>query len=288
VKHIEHIPIVLNQHNIEYMTFRNIGKSSSNTIKKLLYYFESIKLKKYESNIYHRNKSLYFTFVSSDDKEFFERVFKNYNTKLIPIGADINIDESIKEISNTKTNIVFIGNMSYTPNIEGIKWFYKNVWKLILEKKSNCKLYIVGKNPTQEIRALQSDNIIVTGTVDRIQPYLEKADIFIVPLISGGGVKVKLIEALANNQLVISTSKGIEGTLFKDKQHLFVEDLPERFAERCIDALENKMKYKDIILNAKNMVIENYLWSSICEDYNNYLSKVKDSYNKSEDAINEN
>lgn len=273
--HNINIPIVLNQHNIEYKALLSISKVTPNIVRKILFFYESLKMKAFEKNLYKRNIIDRYTFVSLEDKEFFQRNFISNEKKLMltPIGTEISTKE-IKEKHNLTKNIIFVGKMNYYPNVDAVKWFVTKIWPIITNNIPDVKFYIVGKDPTEEVQKLQNEKIIVTGTVDSIQPYLDMSDIYIIPLKSGGGVKVKLIEALGNNQLVITTSKGIEGTMIKPNEHVLLADEAQEFANKCIDALNNQNKYIDIIRNAKQLVIKEYSWQKVCSDYDTFLKQV--------------
>lgn len=260
--------VVLCQHNIEFMTLKNIATGLKFSIKKLLYYIVSKQLENYENKLYKDYDFKLITFVSMNDKKFFEEKYNNYNTLLVPVGATIK-----EEVSNKGKDIIFVAKMSYPPNENAAIWFLKNVWNSIYEKHPKTHFYIVGKDPSQKLidYANTFKNVIVTGTIDSVDKYYDLARIVVVPLFNGGGVKVKLLEALGYGKLVITTSKGIEGTDFINNTHLLVADTELEFIKKCNDVLDNYDQYKEILINAKKKMISEYSWEKVVRDFENKL-----------------
>lgn len=268
------VPIILTQHNIEYKTFFNISKSSKNIFKKIAFLFEGIKFKHFENSIYKKNYINTCTFISEKDKVFFEK--NNYKIKceLIPLGYNFN-EKNIKKLK--KNRIVFTGKMDYQPNIDAVIWFVNNVFTLIEKEINEVEFYIVGKNPTRDVLKLAKKNVIVTGMVDDVNKYIDESALIVIPLLSGGGVKIKLLEALGRGNIVVTTKKGTEGTKFQNKKHVLIENNSELFANKCIDVLKNRENYVDLVKNSKKIIEEEYSWNSIAEKYNNILNNlVKD------------
>lgn len=264
------IPIVLNEHNIEWKVYRTIANSHINCIIKVLYYIDSFRLKKYEENLLKKIHFSKITFVSSKDMQYMidEKVIDKDRACLVPVGADI---QDITAVSHDEKNIIFVGKMSYGPNIEAAKWFVKKIFPRIKKNIYNAKFYIVGKDPTEEVEKLRAKDIIVTGMVPDIKKYYEIADLVVLPLKNGGGVKIKLLEAISYNKPIVSTSVGVEGTYF-ESNYIPVSDEPEQFAKLCKRILNDKKVYpeKEVYTYFK----KNYTWSSIGVKYEQCLKEV--------------
>lgn len=264
--------VILGLHNIEYKTMRNLSNSiHGNFFKKVVFYFESFRFEKYEELMYNKYKIKLFTFVSSEDKAFFEEKYHLRNTYLLPIGTDIIKEPDLE--SECLHNISFFGKMNYLPNIEAIVWFVEKVLPVVKQKVPDVKLYVVGKDPDAKVKNLGAKNshIIVTGTVDSVEPFYDKTNIVIIPLAHGGGVKVKLLEALGHQKLIISTLKGLEGTDFISDKHLLAAYNSEDFSDYCINALENIHQYDKIIKGGYEYVAANYSWNSIVRKFEKFI-----------------
>ncbi|WP_338432727.1 glycosyltransferase [Clostridium tyrobutyricum] len=269
---------VVTQHNIEYETFKSIAQNSNDILKKIIYYFEYIKMKKFEEGYYNNNLIQGCTFISNIEFKQFKSKFSNIHSICVPQGYDIenSIINNTEFINNNiKNNIIFTGKMDYEPNIQAVNWFCKSILPLIKYKIPNAKFYIVGKNPTSEVRRLANDSVIVTGKVKSVKEYFNKSNLCVIPLKSGGGVKIKLFEALGNGKIVVTTSKGVEGTTFKNNIHVIIQDQADKFAEMCINILSHPENYNKMIDNAFNLMKNNYSWSSIGNYYNEFLKSLK-------------
>lgn len=268
------IPVVLNEHNIEWKVYRNIGRSKKNVLKKIAYLVDSYRLKKYESKLLCEGKIAKLTFVSEKDmNEMIDsRIVKRNECALIPVGAD---DLSLEPHKNKNEKIIaFIGKMSYAPNIEAAEWFVREIFPKIKKKVDNCKFYIVGKEPSNTLLKLASEDVVVTGMVDSVRDYYQNADLIVLPLKNGGGVKVKLLEALGYNKKIVSTSTGVEGTTYADNKTIPVSDDADEFAAFCINALIKEDWNKEKYAEARDKFLNNYTWEIIGKKYNSVLEEV--------------
>mgnify|MGYP004670102015 CR=1 FL=1 len=276
-KDLEKQNIVLCQHNIEYETLRNIANGIKNPIKKIIYYIVAKQLELYERKSYKKNRFALVTFVSISDKKYFEDKYKYTNTFLVPVGAYIT-----DEINNNGKDVVFVAKMSYPPNEEAAIWYLENVWDNVYKENHSTKFYIVGKDPSENIKQLakKHKNVIVTGTVESLKEYYDMAKIVVAPIFTGGGVNVKLLEALGNGKLVITTPKGIEGTDFEKNVQVLVCESTEEFICECNKILKNYDNYKDIVLNALNKMRNEYSWEKVVGKLEQELIKIKEQNNE--------
>ena len=256
--------VILNQHNLEYQTLDCIAQNFKGP-RKFLYHFVSRQMEEYEKKIYlNRNICLY-TFVSQKDKECFEKQYKDRNTELVPVGAELH--KNVEANANANKNMIFVGKMSYFPNEQGAIWLIDEVMPIIAKQIPDVVLYIVGKNPTNSLlkRVTGRKNIVITGAVESIEPYYDNCELSLVPIMSGGGVNVKLVEAMGYGKMVVSTSKGVEGTEFIRNTHLRVEDDASSFAEACVEYLRhpNSKENMDIRNNGYQLVENNYSWATV-------------------------
>lgn len=266
------IPIILNEHNLEWKVYRTIANSQENIIKKLAYFVDSFRLKSYEKKVFEKLKFSKVTFVSSKDMQYMvEHQFVNQdNAVLIPVGADKQPDIEHK---STKQNIIFVGKMSYGPNIEAVNWFVQEVMPILIKENSSLKFYIVGKDPTNEVKRLKSKNVIVTGMVEDVSKFYELADLVVLPLKNGGGVKVKLLEAISYRKPIVSTTVGVEGTYYAN-HFIPVTDDPIKFANYCKNILNSADYYHE--KEVYEYFILNYTWKHIGDKYLNMFQEVLD------------
>lgn len=261
--------VVLEQHNIEHVTMSNLAGSIKSPLRSLIFRFEATRLKQWEEKYYKKNISLY-TFVSSEDKAFFETWKPQAKTHHSPIGAEVNIADKSKI---EPLSIMYFGKMAYSPNAEAVKWFAEEVFEGIQKNYPTSKFYIVGKDPLPFLKELPQNNhnVIVTGTVDSVKEYYERANIVIVPLSHGGGVKVKVLEALGYGKLVISTKKGIEGTDFEGGKELLTAETPEEFINLVDKVFTNPSDFERVQNQGLKSIEDKYTWNAIISDFESKL-----------------
>jgi glycosyltransferase involved in cell wall biosynthesis len=159
--------------------------------------------------------------------------------------------------------LLFIGDMSYVPCVDAMLYFCREVLPRIRNVVSEVELWIVGKDPLPEVARLGNNGVHVTGQVDSVMPYYERSTVCVVPLRAGGGTRLKILEAMALGRPVVSTTIGCEGLDVVDGEHLLIADSPERFVEKTVRLLEDRMLYRHIATNGRQLVVARYDWDVI-------------------------
>lgn len=275
---LNNIPIVINQHNIEWNRFKEISMSNSiSNLKKIIFSIEAFKLKRFEEKLYRSISFNAITFVTGEDKSYFQKWLPDIKTNLqvIPGGGEYHI---LPANEKSSYNIIFVGVMSNELNPEGAIWFVKEILPIIKKSIPYVKFYIVGKDPVSELLEITDESVVVTGFVDDLDTYYELANFVVIPILHGGGVKLKLLEAIGRGKVVISTSCGVRGTDFKNNQHLFVRDTANDFAQQCIALLRNPTLGEKVRQQAIALFKEKYTWEVIGQKYLELLCKVKNSF----------
>lgn len=231
-------------------------KKANSLTSKMFWYFTYKKMHHYEK-IYNKFNSC--IVVNNKDKILLEKDL-SVPIHVIPNGVDINF---FKPSKNQKYNekLVFLGDMSTPPNNDAVKYFIDEIYPEIL-KEYPVNLYIVGRNPSNYINELNNnENIIVTGSVDDVRDYLNYGTIFITPMISGTGIKNKILEAMSMNLPVVSTSCGISGINANNKIEYFLAENPTDFKNCVVKLLNNQDLQSQIGNNARLFVLNKYSWN---------------------------
>jgi glycosyltransferase involved in cell wall biosynthesis len=203
--------------------------------------------------------------TSEEDKKILETF--NKNVFVVPNGTDV-LQDYIEDKGNKI--ITYIGLMSYRANVDAMLFFSQDIWPLIKNEEPAAKLLIVGKNPTEEIKALAKGDVFVTGEVENVMQYLRDTSVFIAPIRIGSGTRIKILEAMACGKPVVSTRLGCAGLEVQDGNDIFISDGPKQFAQRVLDLMGNKEERIRIGQNALNLVKDRYTWDQI----GNKLEKV--------------
>ena len=187
-----------------------------------------------------------------------------------PLPASMAVQE------DAPLNILFCGSLEYAPNVEGLSWFYKQVWHLIREKVPQAKLNIVGSGtPDAILLPLKEDSSVVfVGRVPSVAPYYQQAAISIVPLLSGSGTRLKVLEAMSKGTPIVSTAIGSDGINYKAGSDLMIADEPALFAQYVVELMQQKEKRLSIQQSARRLVIEQYDWNKIGKDLETGLAKL--------------
>ncbi|HHH37038.1 MAG TPA: glycosyltransferase, partial [Epsilonproteobacteria bacterium] len=171
-------------------------------------------------------------FFSDTEKKELHKINPFAAIDVVPLYIYDSFKHREKRVSQCK-DILFVGGFSHTPNIDAMQWFCKSIWPIIEKTLPDITLYIIGSKPTEEIRALEKENIVVTGFVDdaTLNRYYRTCRVAIAPLRYGAGIKGKVVDALYNGMPLVTTSIGAEG--FENaRSAMLIADQPEQFAEK--------------------------------------------------------
>jgi glycosyltransferase involved in cell wall biosynthesis len=172
-----------------------------------------------------------------------------------------------------ETDLVFVGSMDWMPNIDGVEYFLDQILPLIRRRKPDSTVTIVGRKPPASLlrRAESDSKLKVTGTVPDVRPYLWSAAVSIVPLRVGGGTRLKIYEAMAARTPVVSTSIGAEGLGIHPPLDIRIEDTPEKFADACVDLLNDPDERSRMAQAAWDLVASTYSWERVTGDFERIL-----------------
>ncbi len=251
---------ILDAHNVEYDNFRRIGASVPSFLRRMYYRREYKTFFSEEIKACKKSDAIFAT--SSRDKSILDNDVPEIPKYVIPNGVDTSYftpaDASIEPFS-----LVFTGMMGYVPNYDGMLYFLNEIFPLVLKKIPGVKLYIVGSQPPKNLLKRASHNIIITGYVEDVRPYMQKASVYVVPLRMGGGTRLKVVEAMAVNKPIVTTSIGCEGIDVQDGESLLVRDKPSSFADAIVELLNDKQKRERLAACGYEIARTRYDWSII-------------------------
>jgi glycosyltransferase involved in cell wall biosynthesis len=185
------------------------------------------------------------------------------SVEVVPIGVDVHYFQVI-EREPAVPNVLSVATMYWPPNVDSMLYFHDEIWPLVKARVPNCVLTIAGQKPVPAIQVLASDgDVRVTGYVSDSRDLARYCSVFIVPLRSGSGVRVKLLNAMAMGLPIVSTSIGAEGLDVVGGQHLLIADTPGEFAGAVVDLINDRELGRRLGENARALVCEKYSWETV-------------------------
>jgi glycosyltransferase involved in cell wall biosynthesis len=180
--------------------------------------------------------------------------------QLVPNGVDVDYFQAVRT-PKKPLSLVFTGLMSYPPNVDAVMWFCDDIFPLLQRRLPNLRFTIVGSNPHPKVQALaHREGVMVTGQVPDIRPYLADASIFVVPLRSGGGTRLKILQAMAMECPVVSTTVGAEGLEISPGHNILLADDTEQFVQHVCTLLHSQAMADCLAKAGSQLVKEKYDW----------------------------
>lgn len=214
----------------------------------------------------HKEVELCFC-CSKEDRDKFMRLNNDrLNAVVLPNGVDTAArpyDENPEKFR--KQNILFCGTLDYSPNEEGVLWFYEKIFPLVKAQIPQIIFTVIGKmhrdGPYEKLKEDESVNFI--GPVDDVTDYYRQTSLLIVPLLNGSGTRLKILEAMSMGNPVVSTSVGAEGLQTLHKRDILIADTEIEFAEAIVYLLQNPEPFEAIRKNARELAEQHYDWKTI-------------------------
>ncbi len=271
VKEEFNIPVVLREHNLESVIWRRLYLETKNPLFKAYARLQYRRFFEYESNITACfDKCM---MISKIEKLKLESMNPSIKACVIPAGVDTSYFFPMN-VNEEPYSIVSVGALDWYPNVEGICWFLSDVWPIVKAEVPRAKFYIVGKNPPNKIIRLSTNDVILTGYVEGTRPYIAKSAIFIVPIKSGGGVRIKILNAMAMGKAIVSTVVGSEGLDVENRKNIYIAETYQEFAEYVIRLIKDKDERNRLGNEALKLVMDNYRWDLISKTIDNELSNI--------------
>ena len=252
-----------------------------NPVMKFLLKLELRRVSRYESVIEQFNAC----FVCSEpDREQLRQAAPEADIRLIPNGVDLAYFSGNEPVAYEPNRIVFTGNLTYHPNIDGIFYFVNEILPLIKKEIPAAKFYIVGQSPSAKIRALSGADVIVTGFVEDIKQYYLNSAVAVSPIRFGAGTLNKILEPLALGVPVVATSMGIEGLDLTIGKDILVADRPHAFARHVVRVMKEPAYRDSLGKEGMAIVRRRYNWDAIVKSLENIYREMMEKRSLLQDA----
>lgn len=252
IKRQTHALTVLRLHNIEYQVWKRLAEESKGVLKKAYLGNLSRRIELFEKKAWQLVDLL--LPITETDAEVVIEAGVHTPAYVAPFG--INIENIPPASSSNKLYAYHIGAMDWLPNEEGIKWFLQEVWPLVHKQQPAAEFFFAGRNMPAYFRQMNTEGVHCIGEVPDASAFISDKSILVVPIRSGGGIRVKILEAMAAGKIVISTDVGIQGIEARNGVHYLAANTPDEFAA-AFNVIA-KEETKDISENARKLVWSQY------------------------------
>lgn len=260
--------LVIDAHNALWLLYKRLAATMSPGPRRLMLERDWRLLKAYEGRIVREFDAV--LAVSDEDRAALaEAAGGARDMTVIPIAIDTD-ELPIAHRHPGARQMTHVGTMYWPPNIDGMLWFIREIYPLVRDTRPESGLDVIGARPPQELVGLkgQVPGLNVTGYVADVAPYLAQCGVFIVPLRAGGGMRVKILEALSRGLPVVTTTLGCEGIAVQHGEHVLIADTPTDFAKAVLAVLGDPALSAALARNGRRLIETTYDYRAACRPLN--------------------
>jgi polysaccharide biosynthesis protein PslH len=266
--------IALRAHNVEHEIWERTSQQEKSFLRKQYFKLLTRRIKRFKLNILNEYDLL--VPITNRDAEKYQKLGNTKPFCTTPAGFDTGRTQPQRHLIEFPS-VFFIGTLDWFPNQEGILWFLEKVWTKVLQANPDLQLYIAGRNAPDWIRKIFSKpNVKYLGEIDDAYQFMNRYAIMIVPLFSGSGMRVKIIEGMAMGKTIITTSLGAEGIDVTPGVNILIEDDSEGFVNRINHLISNRKYFDEIGSNAAYFVKDYFdnekITLTLAEFYKKHIS----------------
>jgi polysaccharide biosynthesis protein PslH len=193
---------------------------------------------------------------------------------VISNGVDLDYFRPAPQPESRKY-LVFTGSMDWRPNQDAARYFVRDILPMLRKAKPDLECAFVGRSPPADIKNLaRVPGVHITGTVDDVRPYVERAAVYVVPLRIGGGSRLKILEALAMGCAVVSTTVGAEGLDVVHERQVVLADDPQAFAAAVLRLLDDPERCRELAIQGRLLVEKQYGWDALSERFGSFVREI--------------
>ena len=256
---------VLNHHNVESQLFDRRVAHERNALKRRYIELEARKLGRYEATVvdeFDVNLA-----VSSLDASRLKESCPAARVELVPNGVDIEYFRPSHGPSAEPAHLIMVSGMNWYPNLDAVLYMVETIWPILTRAIPEVRLTVVGARPPRRVTdmAARDPRITVTGFVDDIRPYMDRAQVYVCPMRDGGGTRLKVLDALSMAKPIVATMMALEGIGVTPEQDVLVADAPEAFVVQIRRLIDDAALRERLAGNGRTFVEKHFSWPVIGE-----------------------
>lgn len=245
--------VMLRAHNVEHLIWKRVAQSCTNPLKRWYLKHLSLTLRGYE--LEHINDYDGIVCITKNDADYFRENGCRKPVTVIPFGVE---PEDVPQVEAEPDSLFHIGAMDWLPNQESIHWLLEEVWPVVHREVPRAKLYLAGRKMPECWMKAHIEGVSVVGEVPDAMYFIGSKKINVVPLLSGSGIRVKIIEAMSVGKTVITTTVGAQGIDYTDGENLLIANTPQEFAQQIKRCLDDDDFCHRVGAAAKRLISEQY------------------------------
>lgn len=254
--------LVLRQYNVEHVIWQKLAASETNILKQWYLQLLAKRLHQFEESVI--NKVDVINALSVDDANQLSEMGCIKPIHISPLG--ITIPEMVSGNVTDPQSLFHLGSMDWHPNTEAMEWFAQQVWPKIEKEHPKATFVMAGKCMPPSFKRYQSERLHIVGAVSDAISFMHSKQIMVVPLFSGSGIRVKILEGMALGKAIVSTSLGAQGIACKHGRNILIADTADEFCQCIGQLLNNPLLCETLGNEARKLVVEKYSNTKITAD----------------------
>ena len=247
-------------------------------LRELVEEIERISWQRYQRRIYRQVDAIV-AFTPADQKSISQTAG---HTPIYIISPGTPIPEyPLNPLGSSPPTLLFVGNFYHPPNADAARRLIDSIFPSVRKWLPDARLFVVGENPPADLNRSNRENIVITGRVPDITPYLDQATLVVAPLRLGGGMRIKVLESLVSGKAVVTTSLAAEGLAIQDGEQLVLAETDDEFVTRIVELLQNSEKRLAIARRARAWACENIAWEQSVAKYETLYQGLLTGYTPS-------
>jgi glycosyltransferase involved in cell wall biosynthesis len=254
----------LDLHNVESEIWHRVAETDSSAGRRLFAGWQASRLRSVERRLLSGASGI--SCVSERDEAALAHLSPGTAFAVVPNGVDLARYAFRPEAAESE-RVFFVGDLSWAPNADGIRWFARKVWPTLSKRRPRATVEVLGRRAPADLAAFAGPRFVFAGDGGDTRPHWRQASVAVVPLLAGGGTRLKILEAAACGVPVVSTTVGAEGLAFAEGEEILRRDEPLAFAEAVAALLADAGSRQRMAAAARRRVEKDYGWGPIGETF---------------------
>ncbi len=272
--------VVLRAHNVEHEIWDRLARNFRNPVKKWYFSLQAKRLREYECRVLDQYDAL--LAITEDDALALKKLGARQNVLVVPAGIAADQYKPDFTAFRKKPSLAFIGSMDWLPNQEGLLWFLRDVWPAVHQKHPDLHFYVAGRKMPEKFHRRKDPNVHFLGEVPSASAFINQHPLMVVPLQSGSGIRIKILEGMALGRIVISTPIGLQGVGAEHGQAVFSAERASDFQQSLDECLEHLPQWEALGKTARKYIIDHFDRERIAQ---RLIEKYRDLSDEPQPAI---